>query len=89
MDRGPTLLVAAILEAERQEGSWERAPGAGWLCPVTSDRSRGIGDLGMTGLHIGAPPRLQGGGRVVQPGSTSTPLIGGPGDPQSGLLGAD
>jgi hypothetical protein len=57
--------------------------GAGWLRPVTFDRSRGIGDLGMAGLHIGAPARLQGGGRVVQPGGTSTPLVRGPGEPLS------
>jgi hypothetical protein len=63
MDRRPTLLVADILGADRQERSWESMPGAGWLRPVASDRSRGIGDLGMAGLHIGTPARLQRGGR--------------------------
>jgi hypothetical protein len=83
VDRRSTLPVADILEAERQERPWESAPGAGWLRPITSDRSPGIGDLGMAVLHIGAPARLQGGGRVVQPGGTSTPLVGGPVEPLS------
>jgi hypothetical protein len=29
----------------------------------------------MAGLHIGAPARLQRGGRAAQPGGTSTPLV--------------
>jgi hypothetical protein len=44
------------------------------------DRSRGIGDLGMAGLHIGAPARLQRGRRTLQPDGASTPLGGGPGE---------
>ncbi len=78
-DRRPTLLVADILGAGRPEQSWDRAPGAGYLRPAASDRCRGIGDLGMAGLHIGAPARLQRGGRAAQPGGFSTPLVRNPG----------
>jgi hypothetical protein len=34
----------------------------------------------MAGLHIGALARLQRGGRVVQPGGSSTPLVRDPGE---------
>jgi hypothetical protein len=34
----------------------------------------------MAGLHIGAPTRLHRGGRAVQPGSSSTPLVRDPGE---------
>jgi hypothetical protein len=39
--------VTDILGAGWQERSSDSAPGAGCLGPVASDRSRGIGDLGM------------------------------------------
>jgi hypothetical protein len=59
MERRPTLPVMEILTAERQERSWESAPVAEWCRPSMSDRGQGIGDLGMAGLNIGAPARLQ------------------------------
>jgi hypothetical protein len=65
MDRWPTLPVADVLGAERQERSWESAPGLRWFQPAVNDRSRGIGDLGMARLNIGAPAHLQGGGRTL------------------------
>jgi hypothetical protein len=80
MDRRPTLPVAEVLGAERQERSWESASGSRWFQPAVNDRSRGIGDLGMAGLHIGAPARLQRGGRTIQPDGTSTTLGGGSGE---------
>jgi hypothetical protein len=43
-------------------------------------RSQEIGDLGMAGLHIGAPARLQRGGRILQPAGASTPLGGSSGE---------
>ncbi len=52
MERWPTLPVADVLNAERQEWSWESVQGAGWFRPAMADRSRGIGDLGMAGLNI-------------------------------------
>jgi hypothetical protein len=58
MERRPTLPVADVLSVERQERSWESAPGSRWLQPAMVDRSRGIGDLGMAGLNIGAPEHL-------------------------------
>ncbi len=59
MERRPTLPVTEILAAERQERSWESAPVPGkWGHPSVADRDRGIGDLGMAGLNIGAPARL-------------------------------
>jgi hypothetical protein len=67
MDRRPTLPVADVLGAERQEQSWESAPGSRWFQPAVNDRSRGIGDLGMGGLNIGAPAHLQRGRRMLQP----------------------
>jgi hypothetical protein len=45
-----------------------------------ADRDRGIGDLGMAGLNIGAPARLQRGGRALLPAGTSTPLGGSSGE---------
>jgi hypothetical protein len=80
MDRRPTLPVTDVLGAGRQERSWDSAQGAGCLRPVASDRSRGIGDLGMAGLHICAPVSLQRGGRAAQPGGASTPLVRDPGE---------
>jgi len=80
MDRRPTLPVADDLGAERQERSWESAPGSRWLQPAVIDRSRGISDLGMAGLQIGAPARLQRVRRTLQPDGASTPLGGGPGE---------
>jgi hypothetical protein len=79
MDRRPTLPVANVLGAERQERSWESALGSRWFQPAVIDRSRGINDVSMAGLHIGAPARLQRGGRALQPDGASTPLGGGPG----------
>jgi hypothetical protein len=75
IDRRPTLPVADILGAGRAEWSWDMALWAGCLCPGASDRSRGIGDLGMAGLHVGAPARFQRGGRAAQPSVASTPLV--------------
>jgi hypothetical protein len=80
MDRQPTLPVANVLGADRQERSWESAPGTRWFQPAIIDRSRGIDVLGMAGLHIGAPAHLQRGGRTLQPDGASTPLGGGPGE---------
>jgi hypothetical protein len=72
--------VTEILAEERQERSWESAPIPGWCRPSVADRGRGIGDLGMAGLNIGAPARLQRGGRALLPAGASTPLGGGSGE---------
>jgi hypothetical protein len=80
MDGQPTLPVADVLGAGRPELSWDSAPGAGCLCPAESDRSRGFGDLGMAGLHIGAPACLSRVRRAAQPGGASTPLVRDPGE---------
>jgi hypothetical protein len=81
MERRPTLPVTEILAAERHERSWESAPVPGrWGHPSVADRGRGLGDLGMAGLNIGAPARLQRGGRALPPASASTPLGGGSGE---------
>jgi hypothetical protein len=73
--------VTEILAAERQERSWESAPVPGrWGHPSVADRGRGIGDLGMAGLNIGPPARLQRGGRALLPAGASTPLGGGSGE---------
>jgi hypothetical protein len=80
IERRPTLLVTEILAAERQERSWESAPIAGWCRPSMADRGRGIGDFGMAGLNIGAPARLQRGGRALLPAGASTPLGGSSGE---------
>ncbi len=75
MERRPTLPVSEVLEAERRELSWDNmaVPG-GWSQPSVADQGRGVGDLGMAGLNIGAPARLQRGGRVLPPTDASTPL---------------
>jgi hypothetical protein len=80
MERRPTLPVTEILAAEQQERSWESAPIPGWCRPSVADRGRGIGDLGMAGLNIGTPARLQRGGRALLPVGASTPLGGGSGE---------
>jgi hypothetical protein len=81
MERRPTLPVTEILAAKRQERSWESATVPGrWGHPSVADRGRGIGDLGMAGLNIGAPARLQRGGRALPPVGASTPLGGGSGE---------
>jgi hypothetical protein len=81
MERRPTLPVTEILAAGRQEQSWESAPIPGrWGHPSVADRGRGIDDLGMAGLNIGAPARLQRGGRALLPAGASTPLGGGSGE---------
>jgi hypothetical protein len=80
MERQPTLPVTEILAAERQERSWESAPIPGWCHPSVADRGRGIGDLGMAGLNIGASARLPRGGRALLPAGASTPLGGGSGE---------
>ncbi len=72
--------MTEILAEERQERSWESAPIPGWCRPSVADRGRGIGDLGMAGLNIGAPARLQRGGRALLPAGASTPLGGGSGE---------
>jgi hypothetical protein len=47
--------------------------------PALSERNREIGDLGMAGLHSGAPARIARGGRAIQPGGgSSTPLVRDP-----------
>jgi hypothetical protein len=66
---------ADVLSAERQERSWGSAPGSRWLQPAMVDSCRGIGDL-----NIGAPARLQRGGRALQPAGASTPLGGSSGE---------
>ena len=81
MEWRPTLPVTEILAAERQERSWESAAVPGrWGHPSAADRGRGIGDLGMAGLNIGAPARLQRGGRALPLAGASTPLGGGSGE---------
>ncbi len=81
MERRPTLPVTEILAAERQEQFWESATAPGrWGHPSVADRGRGLGDLGMAGLNIGAPARLQRGGRALPPAGASTPLGGGSGE---------
>jgi hypothetical protein len=74
MERRSTLPVNEVLATERRERSWESAavPG-GWSHPSMIDRGRGVGDLDMAGLNIGAPTRLQRGGRAIPP-DASTPL---------------
>ena len=76
LDKLPTLPVADVLCAERQERSWESAPAGRWRHTSVADRGRGIGDLGMAGLNIGAPARLPRGGRALLPAGASTPLGG-------------
>ncbi|MFN9942691.1 MAG: hypothetical protein ACK56I_24815, partial [bacterium] len=75
MERRPTLPVNEVLAAERRERSWESAavPG-GWSNPCMADQGQGVGDLDMAGLNIGAPTRLQRGGRALPPTDASTPL---------------
>ncbi len=75
MERRSTLPVNEVLATERQERSWESAaaPG-GWSHPSAADRGREVGDLDMAGLNIGAPTRLQRGGRALPPTNASTPL---------------
>jgi hypothetical protein len=80
MERQPTLPVADVLSAERQERFWESAPGARWFQPAVADRGRGIGNLSMASLNIGAPAYLQRGGRALQPAGASTPLGGSSGE---------
>jgi hypothetical protein len=80
IERRPTLPVVEVLAAERQERSWESAPGAGWSRPAMADRGREIGDLGMAGLNIGVPARLQRGGWALLPAGASTPLGGSSGE---------
>jgi hypothetical protein len=81
MERRPTLPVTEILAAERQEQSWESATAPGrWGHPSVANRGRGLSDLGMAGLNIGAPARLQKGDRVLPPAGASTPLGGGSGE---------
>ena len=81
MERRSTLPVSEILAAERRERSWDNAavPG-GWSQPSMTDRGRGVGDLGMAGLNIGAPARLQRRGRALPPTSARTPLGRDPGE---------
>ncbi|MFN9898586.1 MAG: hypothetical protein ACK55Z_07295, partial [bacterium] len=81
MERRPTLPVNEVLEAERRELSWDdmAVPG-GWSQPSMADRGRGVGDLGLAGLNIGVPARLQRGGRVLPPTDASTPLGRDPGE---------
>jgi hypothetical protein len=77
MERRPTLPVMEVLAAELQERSWESAPILGWCRPSVADRGRGIGDLGMAGLNIGAPACLPRGDRALLLAGASTPLGGG------------
>ncbi len=81
MERRSTLPVNEILAAERRERSWDNAAvSEGWSQPSMTDRGRGVGDLGMAGLNIGAPASLQRGGRALPPTSASTPLGRDPGE---------
>jgi hypothetical protein len=80
MERWQTLPVTEILAAERQERSWESALIPRWCRPSVADRGRGIGNLGMAGLNIGAPACLQRGGRALLTAGASTPLGGGSGE---------
>jgi hypothetical protein len=80
-ERRSTLPVNEVLAAERQERSWESAAMPGrWGHPSAADRSRGVGDLDMAGLNIGAPTRLQRRGRALPPAGASTPLGGDSGE---------
>ncbi len=73
--------VDEVLAAERRERSWESAPvPGGWSHPSTVDRGREVGGLDMAGLNIGAPTRLQRGGRALPPTDASTPLGGDSGE---------
>jgi hypothetical protein len=81
MERRPTLPVSEVLAAERQERSWESGAVPGrWGRPGAADGGRGISDLDMAGLNIGAPMRLQRGGRALPPAGASTPLGGDSGE---------
>jgi hypothetical protein len=75
MERRSTLPVNEVLASERRERSWESAAAPGrWGHPSAADRGRGADDLDMAGLNIGAPARLQRGGRALPPAGASTPL---------------
>ena len=75
MERWSTLPVNEILASERRERSWESAAVPGrWGHPSAADRGRGADDLDMAGLNIGAPARLQRGGRALPPAGANTPL---------------
>jgi hypothetical protein len=79
LERQPTLPVNEILAAERRERSWDNATASGgWSHPAMT--GRGVSDLDMAGLNIGAPARLQRGGRELPPTSASTPLGRLPGE---------
>jgi hypothetical protein len=81
MERRSTLPVNEILAAERQERSWESAAVPGrWGHLSAADRGRGVDDPDMAGLNIGAPTRLQRGGRAPPPAGASTPLGGDSGE---------
>ena len=81
LERRPTLPVNEILAAERRERSWDNATtSGGWSHPGMTDRGRGVSDLDIAGLNIGAPARLQRGGRALPPTSASTPLGRDPGE---------
>ncbi len=81
MERRSTLPVNEIQASERQERSWESAAMPGrWGHPSAADRGRGVDDLDMAGLNIGAPTRLQRGCRALPPAGVSTPLGGDSGE---------
>ncbi len=81
MERRSTLPVNEILAAERRERSWESAAVPGrWGHSSAPGRGRGVDDLDMAGLNIGAPTRLQRGGRTLPPADASTPLGGDSGE---------
>jgi hypothetical protein len=81
MERRSTLPVNEILASERQERSGESAAMPGrWGHPSAADRGRGVGDLDMAGLNIGAPTRLQRGSRALPPSGASTPPGGDSGE---------
>ncbi len=48
--------------------------------PAQSERNREIGDLSMAGLHIRGPASIARGGRAIQPGGSSKPLVRDPGE---------
>ncbi|MFN9910585.1 MAG: hypothetical protein ACK56F_31490 [bacterium] len=57
--------------------------------PSMTDRGRGVGDLGMAGLNIGAPARLQRGGRALPPTGRDGGRGGRGGNPHGAGLGRE
>ncbi len=68
------LEIILALEPRLYKACDHSAMTGGWSQPSMADRGREVGDLGIAGLNIGAPARLQRGGRVLPPTGASTPL---------------